>query len=98
MNENIEKRRALRQREKDLEIFKITFEVDLKGNVEPEVWDLYNKCLNLEISMDEFRNKLLILTKGSSFKNSSSHYKDEIEMKVTLEDAKKIIRGNKKND
>lgn len=98
MNENIEKRRALRQREKDLEIFKITFEVDLKGKVEPEVWDLYNKCLNLEISMDEFRNKLLTLTKGSSFKNTSSNYKDEIEMNVTMEEARKIIRGNNKYD
>lgn len=54
MNDNlndIEKEIALSRREKELEPFKILFEIDLKGNVEPEAWDLYNKCLNLEISM-----------------------------------------------
>ncbi|MGN1280326.1 MAG: hypothetical protein ACI4UM_00270, partial [Succinivibrio sp.] len=58
---------------------------------EPEVWDLYNKCLNLEISMDEFRNKLLSLTKGGAFKNSASRYMEEIEKNVTMEEAKKLF-------
>ncbi len=97
MNENIEKRRALRQREKDLESFKILFEVDLKGNVEPEAWDLYHQCLNLEISMDEFCERFSALTikQAKTSENNASHYQDEVELHLTHEQAKDLFRGKK---
>ena len=48
----------------DLEKFRILIEIDFKGNVSKELLDAYEKCLNLEISMDEFCN----FVRESSFK------------------------------
>ena len=100
MNDNlndIEKEIALSRREKELEPFKILFEIDLKGNVEPEAWDLYNKCLNLEISMDEFRDQFLELTikRAQAFGNKASHFQDEVELRMTHEQAKEMFRRKK---
>ena len=101
MNDNlndIEKEIALSRREKELEPFKILFEIDLKGNVEPEAWDLYNKCLNLEISMDEFRDQFLELTikRAQAFGNKASHFQDEVELRMTHEQAKEMFRRKNK--
>lgn len=65
--------------------FRILFEIDFKGNVSKEHLDAYEKCLNLEISMDEFCN----FVRESSFKayknkQHGSNFKDETKLKISL--------------
>lgn len=95
---NIEKIK-LERRKSELAMFKTLFDVDFEGKIDPEIKDIYEKCLNLELSIEEFCDKLCNIVKKRYEENQSigvSTQKDEKELNLSIEQATELFGFIKK--